>query len=131
MQFYVYLGLTGDERTIAALHSELQLQESETRALKYLLQNGGNAWSWRTKYIPVISGFPEDALQDLLVSHKHVLPVIEKYRSQLEGTSAVIIAQYDEGDGHRGYSFSEDILRLLAEFGASLEIDAVSLMEPT
>ncbi len=131
MRFYVYLGVTGDERTIASLHSELHLQDSETRALKHLRHNGDTQWIWRTRYIPVTSIFPEDALRDLLVTHKHLLPLIDRYRSQLEGTSAFIIAQCDEGDQPRGYSFSEDTVRLLAEFGASLEIDTVMLMEPT
>lgn len=107
------------------------MQDSETRALKRLRQNGEHEWIWRTKYVSVTSGFPEDILRDFLASHKYVLPVIDRYRSQLEGISAYIIAQYDEGDEPRGYSFSEDTVRLLAEFGASLEIDAVRLMEPT
>jgi hypothetical protein len=132
MRFTIYLGVTGDEQTIASFHSELQLPGSETRALtpKDRPQSGqGIRWAWRTRYIPVTSGFPEDALRDLLLAHKHVLPVIGKHRPHLTEIGAFIIAQHDDGEEPRGYSFSQDMIKLLAEFGASLELDAVKLME--
>lgn len=130
----MYLGVTGDQRTIASLHSELQLSGSETRPLtpKDRPQSSqGVRWIWRTKYTPVTSGFPEDALRDFLVAHKQVLPVIAKYRPHLSEIGAFIVAQHDDGEEPRGYSFSEDTIKLLAEFGASLELDAVKLMETT
>lgn len=133
MRFQIYLGVTGDERTIASIHSELQLAGSETRALTPKRQPPADPnvrWIWRTRYIPVTSNFPEDELRDLLLAHKRVLPVIDKYRSRLAEIGAFIIAQYDEGEEPRGYSFSPDTMKLLAEFGASLEVDAVRLMEP-
>jgi len=79
----------------------------------------------------VTSGFPEDALRDLLVAHKHLIPVIDKHRRHLTEIGAFIIAQHDDGEDPRGHSFSQEIIKLLAEFGASLELDVVTLMEST
>src|SRR5713101_4622125 len=134
MRFKIYLGVTGDEQTIASLHSALQLPGSETRALapKHHPKSGqGVRWAWRTKYTPVTSGFPEDALRDFLLAHKHVLPVIEKHRPHLIEVGAFIIAQHDDGEEARGYSFSQDTVKQLSEFGASLELDVFKLMETT
>ncbi|MBX3664870.1 MAG: hypothetical protein KF834_04215 [Burkholderiales bacterium] len=132
MRFNIYFGVTGDKQTITSFHSELQLPGSETRALvpKDSSKSGQDSrWAWRTKYIPVTSGFPEDALRDLLLAHKQVLPLLDKYRSHLTEIGAFIIAQHDDDEDLRGYSFSKETIKLLAEFDASLELDSVRLME--
>lgn len=87
-------------------------------------------WLWQTKYHAVESSFPEDDLRDLLTSYKNRFVVINTYRSNLDEVVATIIAQFDPHDPPHGYSFSSETIRLLAEIGASLEIDAVSVMAP-
>jgi len=133
MRFKLYLGVTGDKAVIEQLGNELVVPGAESRAL---VPKSGPVpgqqvrWLWRTKYHAVTTNSPEDELRDFLLGHKHLFPVIDRYRSRLAEIGATIVAQYDDNEQPRGYSFSADTVRLLSELGATLEIDAVRVMAP-
>jgi len=133
MRFKLYLGVTGDKATIEQLGKEIVSPGAEARALMPKIGPAPGQqvrWLWRTKYHAVTTNSPEDELQSFLVSHRHLFPVIESYRSRLAEIGVTIVAQYDENEQPRGYSFSAETVRLLGELGAILEIDAVRVMTP-
>lgn len=133
MRFKLYLGVTGDKETIEQLGKEIASPGAESRAL---VPKSGPApgqqvrWLWRTKYHAVTTNSPEDELRDFLLGHRHLFPIIDRHRARLAEVGVAIVAQYDESEQPRGYSFSAETVRLLSEAGATLEIDAVRVMTP-
>ena len=133
MRFKLCLAATGSKSVIEDLDRAMGVEGAVRRALRPKEAPGSDStarWLWQTKYRAADSSFPEDVLKDLLVEHKHRFSIINARRRNLDEVVGTIIAQFDPQEQPRGYSFSSEAIKLLAEIGASLEIDAVSVMTP-
>jgi hypothetical protein len=55
-------------------------------------------------------------------------PPIKKHRRSLAEVVVNLIAQHAEGKSPRTHAFSENLIQMLAQLGAALAVDAVSVM---
>lgn len=78
---------------------------------------------WKSDDLHVNEGFPEETLFGLLSQFGKALHA----NSELRGIdiTAVIVMEYINGDQPRGLFFSKEMIELLAEIGAKLEVDHV------
>jgi hypothetical protein len=121
MRRVFYLSAAGTEAAIRAFHEHLKLPGSNIKALL----SQPELWIWRTEYENCVGDFPEDELEAYLDSHPSLRHELKLYRDHLDSLSGVIVSYYEEGDDPRGFSISSNLIKLLAEMDASLEIDVV------
>ena len=131
MNFQAYVGVTGDEAAVRTFSAEANLTDSTLRALA----PGGDPqrsktgiWLWRTRRIALSPDEPELGLENLVRSHLHLVASIKKHRRSLAEVLVILIAQSLEGESPRTYAFSEQLIQMLAQFGAALTVDAVAVM---
>lgn len=131
MKFQAYVGVTGEEAAVRAFSAEANLNESRLRPLA----PGGDPqrsrsglWLWRTRRVAISPDEPELGLENLVRSHLHLAATIKKHRRSLAEVVVNLIAQSAEGESPRTYTFSEQLIQMLAQFGAALTVDAVSVM---
>jgi len=131
MKFQGYIGVTGEEAAIRAFAAEANLSESQLRPLAPggdLRRSKTGLWLWRTRRLAISPDEPEAGLESLVRSHLQLATTLEKHRRSLTEVVVNLIAQNDEDDLPRTYAFSEQFIHMLAQLGAALTIDAVSLM---
>ncbi len=124
-KFYLYA--SGKESDIRALYDHLELSGSEIKPLKFKSPSASSdqevQWMWRSPYQECSSDFPEDELAAFLDDSPDLLKQLKTHRKALDELAGMIVCQLDEGEKPRGYSVSSDLMRLLSDADASLEID--------
>ena len=130
MNSQLYLGLVGSEKVIKNFASKVNLPHALVKELGNSLdQSILRDWKWRTARRASYTDFPEDSVTPLLREHEFILDELNCHRHEAHAF-VTIICQFEENEAPRGFSFSRETIELLAQFGASLEIDAVSIMSP-
>lgn len=129
-KFYLYA--SGNESDIRALYDHLKLQGSEIKPLKFKLPSETSdqevQWMWRSSYQECSSDFPEDELEVFLENNAYLLQRLKEHRESLHELMVIIVCQLNDGEQPRGYSISSNLMRLLSDMNASLEIDIVDLV---
>lgn len=129
-KFYLYA--SGKESDVRALYEHLKLSGSEIKPLKFkpplAKPDQGVQWMWRSQYQECSTDFPEDELATFLNDNPDLLQHLSAHREALHELAAMIVCQLDEAEQPRGYSVSSDLMRLLADADASLEIDVARLV---
>ncbi len=125
-KFYLYA--SGNENDIRALYDHLRLSGSEIKSLKFKSPSAsspeqGDEWMWRSPYQECSSDFPEDELTMFLNDNPDLLKQLKTHREALHELTGMIVCQLNEGEQPRGYSVSSELMRLLSDADASLEID--------
>jgi hypothetical protein len=130
MRSKFYLCAYGNEGDIRALYDYLKLQDSEIKPLKFKLPSASSdqdvQWKWRTSYQECSSDFPEDELEVFLEDNASLLQQLKTHRESLYELVGMIVCQLNDGEQPRGYSISPNLMRLLSNMDASLEIDIVA-----
>lgn len=78
---------------------------------------------WKSEVVKVVSDYPEDSLAELLFKLKDELLKI-RHLSKIR-IVAELVVEYEETDPPRGFFFQKEVIQLLAEIGAHLDIDVV------
>lgn len=78
---------------------------------------------WCSDFYECKTNFPEDEILELL--NKDILTSLKAIRGTIDTLMVVLVCEHDPepNDRPRGYSISLDLIKMLAEIGASLEID--------
>jgi hypothetical protein len=130
MNSQLYLGLVASENLIKNFALKVNLPNAVVGELgSNLNQSIVKDWKWRTARRASYTDFPEDSVAPLLREHEFILNELNCHRHESH-VYVAIICQYGENEFPRGFSFSQETIELLAQFGASLEIDSVSVMSP-
>lgn len=127
MKFRTYVWVDGesfDADSFNASSEDASLQGlvlSRKKLTNGKVESGGRYW--KSEVIDVFSEYPEEALSKLLSRLKDELLRIR----DLPGIRIVaeLVAEYEDTDSMRGFFFTKENIRLLAELGANLDIDVV------
>jgi len=132
MRYLAYIGFTGNETEARSIHEESNLagatleQYTKLKA-EYSPTHRDAPWGWQTVYYDITAD-PDNGIQQLLIKHQSLLPILAKYSKSDSDTYVVLVAHYDEKEEARGIFLSYSTISLLAKFKANFVIDAVQLM---
>jgi hypothetical protein len=126
MRAKVQICATGNKEGIRSLHTRLNTAGT-IRFLKPTVltpQNDG-VLQWCADFQECLTQFPEDEIAELL--DKDLLATLKVMRGCIDELMVVLVCEHgtEPDDRPRGYSVSLDLIRMLADVGASLEIDIV------
>jgi len=122
----LYLALVGSENLVKNFASKVNLSHSVVKELGVNLDTKTpKEWQWRTARRASYTDFPEDSIAPLLRENEFILSELNHHRHESQ-VFVTIICQFEENERPCGFLFSRETIELLAQFGASLEIDAVS-----
>lgn len=113
----------GNECNIRELHLSLNMI-GKVRVLKPTIltpQYAVETWEWCSPYQECLTSFPENEISDLLSTQ--MIAILKSLRENLNDLMIVIVCQYGTNEVPNGYSISSDLIKTLADIGASLEID--------
>ncbi len=127
MRSKFYIGAYGSEKNICALHDSLKLPYSAIKPLKCKppsdFAEQGVQWTWHSPHHECSSDFPEDELMLYLSNNLGLLQQLKAYRYTLYDLVVIIACDIQDGEKPRGYSISSDLMKLLSDTSATLEID--------
>jgi len=124
MQSSFYIGACANEGVICNLHESLKLPGSKTKALRYKSPSGkGVQWSWSTLHQECVGNIPIDELEEFLQENEALLQKIKPHRKNFDKFGISIICYLDKGEPARGYAVSPELMRLLVDADAFLDID--------
>lgn len=121
-----YIHASGEEAGIRTLDDNLNWSGSRVRALpKSVLDPSGQKgpWIWSSPYQECTSEFPEDELARFLRDNAPLRHQLTAHRAALREVAGVIVCSLEQGEQPRGYSISSELMQLLLEIDATLEID--------
>ena len=131
MECQIYLGLTGPEHVVKEFASTVNVSGAVVREVGGQIKDSvmPRMWKWRTGRKAIPPNQLEDSVAPLLTENENILGELHRHRHDSE-VSVTIICRFEDTESHYGYSFSRETIEMLARFGASLQIDAVSIMSP-
>lgn len=126
MRARVQICAAGNEEGIRSLSVRLNMAGT-IRALKATVltpQNEG-VFQWCLPFRECITEFPEDEIAAFL--DVDLLVTLKEMRESIDDLMIVLVCEHGEepDDRPRGYSISPELIRMLADIDASLEIDIV------
>lgn len=132
MRYLAYIGFMGGETEARSIHEESKLagailkQYTKLKA-EYSPTQRDAPWGWQTAYYDITAD-PDNGLQQLLIKHQPLLPILANYSKSDSYTCVMLVVQYDEGEEARGILLSSSTISLLAKFKADLVIDTAQVM---
>jgi len=132
MRYLAYIGFMGGETEARSIHEESKLagailkQYTKLKA-EYSPTQRDAPWGWQTAYYDITAD-PDNGLQQLLIKHQLLLPILANYSKSDSYTCVMLVVQYDEGEEARGILLSSSTISLLAKFKADLVIDTAQVM---
>lgn len=126
MRAKVQVCAIGNEEGISLIHTRLNLMGT-TSFLKPTILTPENAGvlQWCSDFQQCQTEFPEDEISELL--NTEMLSTLKDMRCYIDELMVVLVCEHESEpeDRPRGYTVSLNLIQLLAEVGASLEIDIV------
>jgi hypothetical protein len=132
MRYLAYIGFMGGETETRSIHEESKLagailkQYTKLKA-EYSPTQRDAPWGWQTAYYDITAD-PDNGLQQLLIKHQPLLPILANYSKSDSYICVMLVVQYDEGEDARGILLSSSTISLLAKFKADLVIDTDRVM---
>ena len=131
MNSQIYLGLLGPEKLVKDFAKKASLSGAVICELgsKIKESNTPKQWLWRTARRSTYTSYPEDSILPILREHEILLRDFNRLR-HASHACVTLICQFEEGESPRGIFLSRETIEVLANFGAELNVDTVSIMSP-
>lgn len=130
MRSKFYIGAYGEQSVIRALHANLNFPSAEIKPLRrQVAAEKAAQWMWRSPYQKCSGDYPEDEAMSFLNENLELLQQLKLHRNSLQDLAVVIVCYLEKNDRPQGYSISSNLVRVLADVNASLEIDIEALLE--
>lgn len=128
MKFKIYISVEGPEFDPGVLNSLLASPlRGNVKERKNLSETSRNQRIyWESKELVITSGFPEDALRDLLSSYDSVFLQVLTENDGIK-ISAQIVEERGEDESPRGFFVSSSLIEMLARLGADLDLDIIDV----
>ena len=126
MKFKIYISVEGPGFDPGVLNSKLAHSlKGNIRERKNLSEKSRNQRIyWESKELVVTSGFPEDALLDLLSNYESAFLLVLAESGDIK-ISAQIVEKRAEGESPRGFFVSSSLIEILARLRADLDMDII------
>jgi hypothetical protein len=128
MRIQAYIRVLSTEDTIRALHDETKVPSASIKETKARRNTVGDGvwWNWQTERVPIDINNPDDGLRELLLSHKHIFPIIKSHQGPETDIYLEVVTQYEEGEQPQGLYLSAETVLLLSEMSGALDNDVES-----
>ncbi len=124
-----YIGAYGEQSAIRAFHENLNFSGAEIKPLRHHMSTEQDVqWMWRSPYQECSCDYPEDEVMSYLNKNLALFQQLKLHRNSIKDLAVIIVCYLEQSDRHRGYSISSDLIKLLADVNASLEIDIEPLI---
>ena|SRR5437762_13033591 len=130
MRIRAYLRVVSDEATAHAIQEETAVPEASIRKTKAPIEGTNDKvwWNWGTTTVPIDTDNPDEGLKSLLAAHRHIFPILKKYRDQGAAIYLEMVTEYAEGEDARGLWLSAETIQLMNELGCDFDNDVVPLV---
>lgn len=124
MRISAYIRILSDEATIRRIKDEAKVSNAAVTQLKAQRGSGEERWwNWQTPRVVVDVDNVDAGINALLLSHRSMFPVAQKYKGSETEIYLEVVTHYDRGEEPRGLYLSPATITLLSELGAALDND--------